>query len=213
MTNSSSVQILQQLLSLWPVILGAVALLSIIIATTKYLVSPDDVENKKVTWLKSVSSVVASVVVLSLFCNDVGNTLSNSLSNGLYEDMDSSSSMNVSGTQYNLKIEKKELSEAEKQAQAEEKNRQLGNSLNDTGDNQYKNTNDERDKYYENSWDDATFLDLINPFYWWNLNAPKDKFKDVSSDTTVIDQTQLNYENRDYKLNQFQQKILEDKNN
>ena len=129
--SASSVQFLSSLTSGLPIIAGSVALVAILMFTIRYYLSPDPEPQKQVTWVKKFSQVCGAFLIIAVFMGagfgtKVFEHFANG-DNGTNKDIsnNSSNSLNVSGSQYELQIKKKML-EPQTAEEAVEKANQQG---------------------------------------------------------------------------------------
>ena len=129
--SASSVQFLSSITSGLPIIAGSAALVAILMFTIRYYLSPDPEPQKRVTWTKKFAEVCGAFLIIAVFlgtgfATNVFNDFTGG-KNGTNKDISSnaSSSMDVSGTQYDLQIKQKML-EPQTAEEAVEKANQQG---------------------------------------------------------------------------------------
>ena len=112
--SASSVQFLSSLTNGLPIVAGSAALVALLLFTARYYLSPDEEGKKRVTWAKKFAQTCGAFLIIAVFMGTgFGTQVFNSFTSGkagTNSDIanNASSSMDISGTQYELQMKKNE---------------------------------------------------------------------------------------------------------
>ena len=179
--SASSVAFLSSLTSGLPIVAGSAALVAILLFTIRYYLSPEEEQQKKVTWTKKFAEVCGAFLIISVF---LGTSFGTNVfkhftvgEKGTNREItnNSGNSYDISGTQYELKTKTLEKKESHT------------NSLTDAGDGRYSTESESEERERLNQQDQAirdAISNVTDGFANW-INQTQTNITDNGQPTAV----------------------------